>query len=178
MHKNIDHVLLTEKEIACKVKELADELNKDFAGKELHCVCVLKGAVIFFSNLVQQLDMPVSFDFMIVSSYYDKTVSDGTLIIKKDLEQDIKGKNVVIIEDILDTGNTLNKLKEELLKREPATLSLCCLLDKPSRRTADIKSDYVGFEIPDEFVVGYGLDFDEKYRHLPYIGVLKPECYE
>lgn len=178
MHNNIDHVLITEKEIACKVNEIAEKLNKEFAGKELHCVCVLKGAVIFFGNLVQQLNMPVSFDFMIVSSYSDKTVSDGKLVIKKDLEQDIRGKHVVIIEDILDTGNTLFKLKKELLKREPASLSLCCLLDKPSRRTADIKADYVCFEIPDEFVVGYGLDFDEKYRHLPYIGVLKPECYK
>ncbi len=178
MQNNIDHILLSEEEIALKVKEIADQINKDYQGKEIVCICILKGAVIFFGNLVKNLNMPLSFDFMIVSSYSSGTVSSGKLDIKKDLEQDIRGKHVLIIEDILDTGNTLKKLKEELLTREPASLKLCSLLDKPSRRTADIECDYTGFEIPDEFVVGYGLDFDEKYRHLPYIGVLKPECYE
>ncbi|MBR5157084.1 MAG: hypoxanthine phosphoribosyltransferase [Clostridia bacterium] len=177
MNKNIDHILITEEEIAAKVKEIAEQINKDYAGKEIVCVCILKGAVIFFGNLVKNLNMPLSFDFMIVSSYENGTVSSGNLNIKKDLEQDICGKHVLIIEDILDTGNTLKKLKDELVLRNPASIKLCSLLDKPSRRTADIKCDYTGFEIPDEFVVGYGLDFDEKYRHLPYIGVLKPECY-
>ncbi|MBQ4516430.1 MAG: hypoxanthine phosphoribosyltransferase [Clostridia bacterium] len=177
MNNNIDHVLITEEEIAAKVKEIAEQINKDYAGKEIICVCILKGAVIFFGNLVKNLNMPLSFDFMVVSSYESGTVSSGQLKIKKDLEQDISGKHVLIIEDILDTGNTLKKLKEELTLRNPASIKLCSLLDKPSRRTADIECDYTGFEIPDEFVVGYGLDFDEKYRHLPYIGVLKPECY-
>ena len=177
MNNNIDHVLITEEEIAAKVKEIAEQINKDYAEKEIICVCILKGAVIFFGNLVKNLNMPLSFDFMVVSSYESGTVSSGQLKIKKDLEQDISGKHVLIIEDILDTGNTLKKLKEELTLRNPASIKLCSLLDKPSRRTADIECDYTGFEIPDEFVVGYGLDFDEKYRHLPYIGVLKPECY-
>ena len=177
MNNNIDHILITEEEIAAKVKEIADQINKDYEGKEIVCVCILKGAVIFFGNLVKNLNMPLSFDFMIVSSYESGTVSSGKLKIKKDLEQDICGKHVIIIEDILDTGNTLKSLKNELISRKPASIKLCSLLDKPSRRTADIECDYIGFKIPDEFVVGYGLDFDEKYRHLPYIGVLKPECY-
>lgn len=178
MHMDVEQILLEEEEIRCKVKELAERINKDYQGKELLCVCVLKGAVTFFSDLVRQLDVPAAFDFMIVSSYADSTVSSGVLNIKKDLEQDICGKHVLIVEDILDTGNTLSKLKKELLARNPASLSLCCLLDKPSRRTADISAEYIGFEIPDEFVVGYGLDFDEKYRQFPYVGVLKRECYE
>ncbi len=177
MNNTIDHILITEEEIAVKVKEIAEQINKDYAGKEIVCVCILKGAVIFFGNLVKNLNIPLSFDFMIVSSYESGTISSGKLNIKKDLEQDICGKHVLIIEDILDTGNTLKKLKDELILRNPASIKLCSLLDKPSRRTADIECDYIGFEIPDEFVVGYGLDFDEKYRHLPYIGVLKPECY-
>lgn len=178
MHSNIDHVLLTEEQVNAKVEELAQLLNKEYAGKNVLCVCVLKGSVVFFSDLTRRLSFPVSFDFIIASSYADSTVSCGRLNIKKDLEESIEGRHVLIVEDILDTGNTLYRLKQELLSRNPASLAICCLLDKPSRRTVDIWGDYIGFTIPDEFVVGYGLDFNENYRQLPYIGVLKCECYK
>ena len=178
MNADIDHILLTEEEISAKVDELAKQLNEKYRGKNVLCVCILKGSTIFFSDLTRKLDFPVQFDFMIASSYANSTVSSGVLNIKKDLEQSLDGKHVIVIEDILDTGNTLFHLKNELLSRNPESFAICCLLDKPSRRTIDISADYIGFTIPDEFVVGYGLDFDENYRQLPYIGVLKSECYE
>lgn len=178
MNSNIDHVLLTEEQVNAKVEELAQNINKKYAGMDVLCVCVLKGSVVFFSDLMRRLSFPVSFDFIIASSYADGTVSKGCLNIKKDLDETIEGKHVLIVEDILDTGNTLYRLKQEFTRRNPASLAICCLLDKPSRRTADIEADYVGFTIPDEFVVGYGLDFNENYRQLPYIGVLKCECYK
>ncbi len=178
MNADIDHILLTEEQIHDKVDELARELNEKYRGKEVLCICILKGSTIFFSDLTRKLDFPVQFDFMIASSYESGTVSQGVLNIKKDLEQPIEGKHIIIVEDILDTGNTLYHLKKELLARKPASFAICCLLDKPSRREIDISADYIGFNIPNEFVVGYGLDFDENYRQLPYIGVLKSECYE
>lgn len=178
MNADIDHILLTEEEIHRKVEEMAQKLNEAYRGKEVLCVCILKGSTIFFSDLTRKLDFPVQFEFMIVSSYASGTVSQGVLNIKKDLDQPLEGKHIIVVEDILDTGNTLYHLKNELLARNPESFAICCLLDKPSRREVDISADYIGFEIPNEFVVGYGLDFDENYRQLPYIGVLKSECYE
>ena len=138
----------------------------------------LRGSYIFLADLVRHIDLPITMDFMIVSSYGAGTTSSGLVNIKKDLEEDIEGKDVIIVEDILDTGNTLVKLTAELLNRRPASLKLCVMLDKPDRRTTPIKADYTGFPIPDAFVVGCGLDYDQKYRQLPYIGVLKPSVYE
>lgn len=178
MHPDVEQILLTDEQIAQKVEELAKQLNEAYRGKEVICVSVLKGSAIFFADLVRKLDFCVHFEFMIASSYADSTVSSGILKIKKDIDQPIAGKHILIIEDILDTGNTLFKLKKELLSRRPASLAVCCLLDKPSRRTVEFRPDYVGFTISDQFVVGYGLDYNENYRHFPYIGVLKPECYK
>ena len=178
MNTDIDHILLTEEQITKRVNELAQSLNKKYHGKNVLCICILKGSTIFFSDLIRKLNFPVQFDFMVVSSYANSTVSSGVLNIKKDLEQSVENKHIIVIEDILDTGNTLKHLKKELLSRNPASFAICCLLDKPSRRTAEITADYIGFTIPDKFVVGYGLDFNENYRHFPYIGVLKSECYE
>lgn len=178
MHQDVERILLTEDEVAAKIQNLADQLNTDYQGKEVLCVCILKGSVIVFSDLVRKLTFPVTFDFLIASSYESSSVSSHMLKIKKDLESDIKGKHVLIIEDIIDTGHTLFHLKKELLKREPLSLKICTLLDKPSRREDPMEADYVGAVIPNEFVVGCGLDFDGKYRQFPYVGVLKRECYE
>ncbi len=178
MHQDVERILLTETEVKEKIRVLAERLNKDYEGKEALCVCILKGSVIVYGDLVRQLTFPVKFDFMVASSYDNQTVSSGVLKIKKDLDTNIKGKHVIVIEDIIDTGHTLYCLKNELLKREPASLKICTLLDKPSRRAVPIEADYVGAVIPNEFVVGCGLDFDGRYRQFPYVGVLKKECYE
>ena len=178
LDENIQEVLVSEKQLKKRIKEMAEEITRDYAGKAPLMVGILRGSVIFMADLVQQIDLPITMDFMVVSSYGAGTVSSGLVNIKKDLEEDIKGRDVIIVEDILDTGNTLVKLTAELLRREPASLKLCVMLDKPSRRTTPIKADYVGFSIPDAYVVGFGLDFDQGYRQLPYVGVLKPEIYE
>ncbi len=175
---DVEKILLNREEIAQKIKEMAEKINACYGQEELVLVCILKGSVIFFSDLARELTCPTVFDFMCVSSYGSSVVSCGRVNIKKDLATDIAGKHVLLIEDILDTGNTLSALLPVLLERNPASLKLCCLLDKPDRRQKDVKVDFTGFSIPDEFVVGYGLDYNEAYRSLPYIGVLKRSVYE
>ena len=166
-------VLLTEEEVDKRINEVAEQINKDYAGKSVHLICILKGGVFFTCELAKRLNMPVSMDFMCVGSYGDGTKSSGVVRIAKDLDESIEGKDVLIVEDIIDSGNTLYYLMDVLQRRKPASLHLCTLLDKPDRRVKDVKVDYTGFEIPDEFVVGYGLDYAQKYRNLPYIGVVE-----
>ena len=178
MNSDLKCILFSKEDIHSKVKEIAAKLNEDYKGEEVIFVCVLKGSLPFYADLVREVNFPVTFDMVCVSSYGANATSSGTLKIKLDSGVSFENKNVLIIEDILDTGNTLCNLLEHFSGRNPKSLKLCCLLDKPSRRLRDIKADYIGFEIPDEFVVGYGLDYAEKYRELPYIGVLKPEIYE
>lgn len=178
LEQDVERILLTKEEIAAKVSEMAQEMGEIYQNKEVVMVCILKGSITFFADLVRGLSFPAIFDFMCVSSYGCGSVSGGSVRILKDLTVDITDKHVLIVEDILDTGNTLSALLEQLKARRPASLKLCCLLDKPDRRTKPIKADFVGFSIPDEFVVGYGLDYDEKYRQLPYVGVLKRSVYE
>lgn len=177
MHKDLKKIIFTADEIRNKVNEIAQKLNDDYKGEEVIFVSVLKGSLPFFADLVRAVNFPVTFDMVCASSYGASTESSGTLKIKLDSSVSYENKNVLIIEDILDTGNTLYNLIEHFSDRKPKSMKLCCLLDKPSRRMRDINADYCGFEIPDEFVVGYGLDYAEKYRELPYIGVLKPEVY-
>ena len=177
MKNDVEKILVTEEDIKKRVDELAEELNKKYAGEEVLVVCILSGSVMFFADLVRKLTFPVELNFLKVSSYGSGAVS-GELNVVLDLKCDIKNKKVIIIEDIVDTGNTIKKVKNMLLARKPEELVICSFLDKPSRRVCDISADYVGFVIPDEFVVGYGLDYNEKYRQLPYIGVLKRSIYE
>ena len=178
MRENIDHVLLSEQQIQERVAQLAEQLSTEYAGKDPIFVGVLKGVVLFFGDVVKRITIPCQIEFMWISSY------EGTLSkrmdVKKDISSDIKGRHVVILEDIFDTGNSLDFTYKHLMSKEPASLKICTLLDKPERRNpnVDIKADYTGFVIPNEFVVGYGLDYDEYYRNLPYIGVLKPEVYQ
>ena len=171
-------VLLTEEEVDKRIQEIGEQISKDYAGKQVHLVCVLKGGSFFMCELAKRITVPVSLDFMSVSSYGSDTKSSGVVKIVKDLDQPLDGKDVLIVEDILDTGVTLSNLVPMLKMRNPNSVKICTILDKPSRRKADIQPDYEGFQVPDEFVVGYGLDYDEKYRNLPYVGVLKPEVYE
>ena len=166
-------VLLTEEEVDKRINEVAECINKDYAGKSIHLICILKGGVFFTCELAKRLKVPVSMDFMSVSSYGSGTVSTGDIKIKKDLDHDIEGLNVIVVEDIIDSGNTLNKLIPLLKERKPASIAVTTLLDKPSRREVDVHVDYTGFEIEDKFVVGYGLDYDQKYRDLPFVGVVE-----
>ena len=171
-------VLLTEEEVDKRINEVAEQINKDYAGKSVHLICILKGGVFFTCELAKRLNMPVSMDFMSVSSYGAGTVSSGVVRIIKDLDEPLEGKNVLIVEDIIDSGRTLAYLIEVLKQRGPKDIHLCTLLDKPERRVKkQVKVDYTCFTIPDEFVVGYGLDYKENYRNLPYVGVLKEEVY-
>ena len=165
--------LITKEEIEKRIDALAEQIMKDYAGEEIYMACVLKGGIFFMVDLARKINGPVLFDFMVVSSYGSGTESSGHIMIKKDLDGNIEGKNVLIVEDIIDSGNTLNQLRSFLLTRNPASFKICTILDKPSRRTVDVPVDYVGFEIPDEFVVGYGLDYDQRYRNLDYIGVVR-----
>ena len=164
-------VMLSEEEVDAKIQQIGEQISKDYAGKQVHLVCVLKGGSFFMCELAKRITVPVSLDFMSVSSYGSETKSSGVVKIVKDLDEPLKGKDVIVIEDIVDSGRTLSYLMEMLKDRGPASLRLCTLLDKPDRRVVDVHVDYTGFQIPDEFVVGYGLDYDQKYRNLPYIGV-------
>ena len=178
MDQDIDHILVSEEQLKNKVAELGVQISRDYEGHDLLLVSILKGSVVFMADLMRAVKIPCAIDFMVVSSYGGaNTSSTGLVKIIKDLDQDLSGKDVLIVEDILDTGITLSHLMPMLQMRKPNSLRLCTILSKPSRRKADIEPDYLGFEVPDEFVVGYGLDYDEKYRNLPYVGVLKPEVY-
>lgn len=165
--------LISEEEVDKRIRELGEEISRDYAGKQIHLICVLKGGVFFMCELAKRITVPVSMDFMCVGSYGDGTKSSGVVRIAKDLDESIEGKEVLIVEDIIDSGNTLYYLMDVLQRRKPVSLRLCTLLDKPERRVKDVKVDYVGFEIPDKFIVGYGLDYAQKYRNLPYIGIVE-----
>lgn len=178
MHDDVLRVLYTEEELQRRVRELGAAITEDYRGKSPFFLGVLKGSFIFMADLLRCVDLPCAMDFMAVSSYGSGTKTTGAVRITKDLTKDIEGLDVIIVEDILDSGVTLSYLKDYLLRRDPASVSIVTLLDKPERRIADIRADYFGFTVPDEFIVGYGLDFAERYRNLPYIGVLKPEIYE
>jgi hypoxanthine phosphoribosyltransferase len=171
--ERISEVLIAEEELRKRVKELAKQIEKDYQGKDLVAVGILKGALLFLADLVKAVNLPLTYDFMDVSSYGANTESTGEVRILKDLSMKIEGKDVLIVEDIIDTGYTLSYLLENLKTRKPASVKICCLLDKTSRRKVSVPVDYVGFEIPDAFAVGYGLDYAERYRNLPYIGVLE-----
>ena len=177
MEKDIQEILLTEEQIKTRIAELGKELTADYAGKDPIIVGVLKGVVVFYADMIREIRTHCQMDFMWISSYAG-TNSTGKMEVKRDIASDIKGRHVLILEDIYDTGNSLDFTYRHLLAREPASLKICTLLDKPSRRQTDVKADYVGFTIPNEFVVGYGLDYANYSRNLPYIGVLKPECYQ
>ena len=166
-------VLLSEEEVDSRIKQIAAKVSKDYAGKEIHLICVLKGGVFFTCELAKRITVPVSLDFMSVSSYGDDTKSSGVVKIVKDLDQPLEGKDVLIVEDIIDSGRTLSYLIEILKQRNPNSIRLCTLLDKPERRVRDVRVDYCCFNIPDEFVVGYGLEYAQKYRNLPFIGVVE-----
>lgn len=166
-------VLVPEEKVDERIRELGKKISEDYAGRQIHMICILKGGVFFMCELAKRITVPVSLDFMCVGSYGDGTKSSGVVRIAKDLDESIEDKEVLIVEDIVDSGNTLYYLMDVLRKRNPASIRLCTLLDKPDRRVKDVKADYLGFEIPDEFVVGYGLDYAQKYRNLPYIGVVE-----
>ena len=167
-------VLLTEEEVNKRISEVAEEINKDYEGEDIHLICILKGGAMFMCELAKRLNGEVSFDFMDVSSYGSGTESTGIIKILKDLDEDISGKNVIIVEDIIDTGRTLHNLSNLLMSRGPKSVRICTMLDKPSRRVQkEVKVDYRCFEIPNKFVVGYGLDYDQRYRNLPFIGVVE-----
>lgn len=177
MQQDVEKILYTEEELRARVRELGAQITIDYQGKALVLASVLRGSYIFMADLTRAIDLPISVDFMAVSSYGSGTVSSGQVEIKKDLSDSIEGKDLLIVEDILDSGNTLYYLLDVLRARKPASIRICTLMDKPSRRAKPIRADYVGFTIPDAFIVGYGLDYDEKYRNLPYVGVLKPSVY-
>ena len=167
--------LISEADVNAKIAELGRSISEDYAGESVFLLCILKGGVFFTTELAKRISVPVSLDFMSVSSYGAQTESSGVVRIVKDLDTSIEGKNVLVVEDIIDTGRTLAYLLDNLKQRNPRSLKLCALLDKPERRVTEVAVDYSGFQIPDEFVVGYGLDYDQKYRNLPYIGVVEFE---
>lgn len=177
MRDDVLKTLLSEEELKAKVAELGAKITEDYRGKDLLIVTVLKGAVVFLADLMRTIDIPAEIDFMVVSSYGSGTKTSGVVKIVKDLDVPLKDRHILIVEDILDSGLTLDYIKGILQDRGPASIKIATLLDKPARRKADLKADYIGYEVPDEFVIGYGLDYDEKYRNLPYIGILKPEVY-
>ena len=177
MKEDVLRVLLSEDEIREKVRELGGKITADYKNSNLMLVTVLKGAVVFLADLMRQIDVPAEIDFMVVSSYGSGVKSSGVVKIVKDLDVPLAGKDILIVEDILDSGLTLSYIKELLESRGPRSIRSATLLDKRSRRKVDLQADYIGFSVPDEFVIGYGLDYDEKYRNLPYIGILKPEVY-
>ena len=177
MKEDVLRVLLSEDEIREKVRELGGKITADYKNSNLMLVTVLKGAVVFLADLMRQIDVPAEIDFMVVSSYGSGVKSSGVVKIVKDLDVPLAGKDILIVEDSLDSCLTLSYIKELLESRGPRSIRIATLLDKPSRRKVDLQADYIGFSVPDEFVIGYGLDYDEKYRNLPYIGILKPEVY-
>ena len=174
---DIKEVLLSQDQIKEIVKNLGEQITKDYEGKNLLVVSILKGSIMFMADLLREINLECKIDFMAVSSYGSGTRTSGSVKIIKDLSIDLSGYDILLVEDILDSGVTLSNLKELLMLRKPASLKICAFLDKPERRKADIVADYTGASIPDEFVVGYGLDYDEKYRNLPYVGVLSPSVY-
>lgn len=178
MENDIAKILISEEELRCKVEELGAKISEDYKGKNLMLVSVLKGSVVFMADLMRAITIPVSIDFMSVSSYGSGTKTSGVVRIIKDLNDVLDGKDILIVEDILDSGMTLSYLKKHITAKGASSIKIATLLDKPERRKVDIYPDYKGFEVPDEFVVGYGLDYDEKYRNLPYVGILKPCVYE
>ncbi len=175
MYEEAERILISKEEIEKTVQRLADEINRDYAGKEIILAGLLKGSFVFMGDLMRKITVPCSIDFMIVSSYGGRTFSSGEVNIKKDLGEDIKDKHVIIVEDIIDSGITLSAVLNILRHREPASLRLCAFLSKPARRQKEVVIDYLGMEIPDEFVIGYGLDYDEKYRNFPFVGILDPK---
>jgi hypoxanthine phosphoribosyltransferase len=178
VEKDLSGVLLTKKQIEQRVAELGEQITKEYQGKDLVAVCILRGSVVFFSDLIRRIDLPLTIDFMAVSSYGHGSVSTGSAQIKYDLADDIKGKDVLIVEDIIDTGYTLKSLMKLLRSRKPKSLEICCFLNKPDRREVEVDVKYTGFDIPDEFVVGYGLDYASNYRNYECVGILKREVYE
>jgi len=178
MNNDIDHVLVSEEQLRERIAEMGAMLSEEYKDKNPILVCILRGAVHFFSDLSRHMTCRAQLDFMSISSYGDELKTSGIVRIAKDMDTSITGRHVLIIEDIMDSGHTLKHLKKVLMAREPASLKICCLLDKPSRRECDITPDYTGFVIPNEFVLGYGLDCENYYRNLPYVGVLKPELYQ
>lgn len=178
MMDDMERVLYSEADLAACVKRMGEQISKDYAGKEIFAIGILKGAIIFFADLVRAIDVPVRLDFMAASSYGASTKSSGTVRILKDLDYSIEGQHVLIIEDIVDSGLTLNYLLQNIAQRKPASIRLCTLLSKPERRKVPVHVDYCGFLVPDYFLVGYGLDYGEKYRNLPCIGILKSAIYE
>ncbi len=177
MENDVGEVLITFEQIRQKTEELGRQITEDYEGKDLLLICVLKGGLMFLADLMREIQLLVEIDFMAVSSYGDATESSGVVRILMDLDQNVQGRHVLIVEDIIDTGRTLNYIIDNLRTRGPASIKVCTLLNKPARRELDMPLDYVGFTIPDRFVVGYGLDYGQIYRNLPFIGVLKPELY-
>ncbi|MNK65371.1 Hypoxanthine-guanine phosphoribosyltransferase [compost metagenome] len=173
----IESVLLSEEQIRDRIRELGEQIAQDYAGKDVVLIGVLKGVALFFGDMMRAIDLPLEIDFMAVSSYGASTRSSGVVRILKDLDESITGRHVLILEDIIDTGLTLSYLIRTLMERRPASLEICTMLDKPARRLVEVPVKYVGFTIPDQFVVGYGLDYDQKFRNLPFVGILKPEVY-
>ncbi len=178
MKNDVEKILFTKDEISEKVKYLANQIKRAYEGKNPLILCILKGSLIFTADLVRELDFPCTIDFMQVSSYGNGSETTGRLKIKKDMDSDVTGRDVIIVEDILDTGVTLSNLLPEIKRRGAKSVALCVFLNKPERRTVEVKADYIGYDIENEFVIGYGLDYDEKYRNLPYVGVLKRSVYE
>ncbi|MDD3156881.1 hypoxanthine phosphoribosyltransferase [Anaeromusa sp.] len=177
MLQDIERVLLSEEQLRQRVRELGEEISKEYAGKEILMIGVLRGAVMFMADLARAITVPVMIDFMAVSSYGTSTSSSGIVRILKDLDEEVAGKHVLIVEDIIDSGLTLSYLVDNIKSRQPASVRICTLLNKPERRKVDLEVNYNGFVVPDEFVVGYGLDYAEKYRNVPFIGILKPAIY-
>lgn len=173
----IESVLLSEEQIQERIRELGEQIARDYAGKDLVLIGVLKGVALFFGDMMRAIDLPIEIDFMAVSSYGASTRSSGVVRILKDLDETITGRHVLILEDIIDTGLTLSYLVRTLMERRPASLEICTMLDKPARRLVEVPVKYTGFTIPDQFVVGFGLDYDQKFRNLPFVGILKPEVY-
>lgn len=178
IHNDVAEILFTEQQIHEIVARMGKQITEDYQGKNLLIIGVLKGSLVFMADLMREIQLPCAIDFLSVSSYGSGTSSSGEVRILKDLDQSLQGKDILVIEDILDSGNTLSFLLKTLSARNPASIRLCTLLDKPSRRKAEVYADYVGTEVEDKFIVGYGLDYAEKYRNLPYVGVLRPEIYQ